>query len=74
MLPKLSDKTPTTIEVMQYIDFKMGVETEPDNNGCMWIEIRTMRPGLNDAFDMDIECVVALRDACNAFLENLEKE
>ncbi len=72
MLPRLTMDNAT--EIMGYIDFRLGVDTEPDQNGCMWVEIRTLRTTLNDTFDMSEDCVRRLRDACNEFLANLEAE
>lgn len=71
MAQRLSNTDKSVRVVMNYTDFKVGVDTEPDNNGCMWVEIRTMRPQLNSNFDMSRDCVVALRDACNEFLRKV---
>lgn len=57
--------------VMGYVDFKMEIDTEPDINDCMWVEMRTFTYGKLH-FDMDEDCVRRLQDACSAFISNLE--
>ena len=70
MLPQLKDGMTV---VMGYMEFKLGVDTTPDTDDYMLVEIRTRRATLNDSFDMDEDCVRKMRDACNEFLANLEE-
>ena len=70
MLPQLKDGMTV---VMGYMEFKLGVDTTPDTDDCMLVEIRTRRATLHDSFDMDEDCVRKMRDACNEFLANLEE-
>lgn len=62
---------PAVRSVMTYVDFELDVDTSPDINDCMWIDMRTFTYGKLH-FDMDEDCVRRLQDACAAFISNLE--
>lgn len=71
------------VHVMRYHDFKLDVTTEPDLNGCMWLEMRRfvtaaeadyIRQGGAQRWDMDERCVRRLRDACDRFLANSARQ
>lgn len=71
MRPRLMMDNAT--EIMGYVDFKLGVDTEPDQNGCMWVELATMRSTMNGTFDIAADDVRLLRAACDTFLRKVEE-
>lgn len=61
--------------IMTYVDLKMAVDTEPDTNGCMWVDIvRPFNSGQLMRFDMSEVCVRRLHEATGKFLANLDSQ
>jgi hypothetical protein len=62
----------TKAKIMSYVDFHLTVDTEPDQNGCMWVTLKRWHLSGDITWDMSDDCVKRLRDACNVFLERLD--
>lgn len=61
-------------EVTGYVDLRIFVDTEPDNNHCVWFTIQRPFCDFEYRFDLPIEYVVRMRDALNQAIENDEQE
>jgi len=58
--------------IMDYRDFKMTVDVEPDVNGCMWVNIWRLVGNQEMNFDMSENCVRKLHAACGKFLAAID--